>query len=130
MKREKAKLYDITRQKALLKEINDRCERKTSPLVSATSIPGADQSRLYRIKMDGEVGGQPCTCLIDTGAEISVISQHLASRAVGHKVPSQYTPHTVDGLTGLGKPLLTNIDLLLFKSLHMRQSLEWTCFLP
>ena len=97
LKREKAKLHDITRQKALLKEINDQCERKTSPLVSATSIPGATQSRLSRIEMDGEVGGQPCTWLIDTGAEISVISQHLTSRAVGHKVPSQYTPHTVDG---------------------------------
>ena len=59
--REKAKLHDITRQKALLKEINDQCERKTSPLVSATSIPGATQSRLSRIEMDGEVGGQPGT---------------------------------------------------------------------
>ena len=107
LKREKAKLHDITRQKALLKEINDQCERKTSPLVSATSIPGATQSRLSRIEMDGEVGGQPCTWLIDTGAEISVISQHLASRAVGHKVPSQYTPHTVDG-SDLG----TAFDLL------------------
>ena len=34
---------------------------------------------------------------LDTGAEISVISEHLAARAQGQKVRPQYTPHTMDG---------------------------------
>lgn len=97
LKRERAKIHDITRQKTLLKQINQECERKISPLVSATTTCGGDSGGLSRIEIDGEVGGQPCIWLIDTGAEISVISENLASMARGHRVPPHYTPHTVDG---------------------------------
>ncbi len=94
LKKEKAKIHDIARQKALLREINSQGEKRTSPLVSATNIQANTQTRLSRIEIDGIYRN---TWLIDTGAEISVISEHLAARAQGQKVRPQYTPHTVDG---------------------------------
>ena len=97
LKKERAKIHDIMRQNALLREINSQRGRMPSPLVSATNIQANNQNGLSRIEIDGEVGGQPCTWLIDTGAEISVISEQIAARAQGQKVPPQYTPHTVDG---------------------------------
>ncbi len=60
-KKEKAKIHDITCQKALLREINSQSEKRTSSLVSATNIQANTQTRLSRIEIDGEVGGQPCT---------------------------------------------------------------------
>jgi hypothetical protein len=58
-----------------------------------TATCGRDHSILSQTEIDGEVGGQPCVWLIDIGAEISVISQNLASMARGRRVPARYTPH-------------------------------------
>lgn len=73
-------------------------------VVSATSI---DQSLGSRIELDGEIGGVKCRWLLDTGAQISVITTDLASSAKGKRLPPQHVPHTVDG-----SPLQTAYDLI------------------
>lgn len=67
-------------------------------LVSATSSGG---STFTSIEIEGEIGGQRCTWLVDTGAQISVLQESLAEQAQGSKMGCQFSPHTVDG-SGMG----------------------------
>jgi hypothetical protein len=72
---------------------NQQFSLDNSPLVSATITQGPQS----RIEIKGEVGSQKCTWLLDTGAQISVLSADLAQKARGIRAPAQYIPHTVDG---------------------------------
>ena len=67
---------------------------ETLRLVSATST---ESSLCTGIEINGEIGGQPCKWLLDTGAQISVIVESLAIGAKGSRVKPLHVPHTVDG---------------------------------
>ena len=75
--------------------VNQTFTLDDSPLVSATISNGPQT----RIEIKGEVGGQQCTWLLDTGAQISVLSEDLVRTARGMRTSAQYIPHTVDGAT-------------------------------
>ena len=73
-------------------------------VVSATSVK---QNLGSRIELYGEIGGVKCRWLLDTGAQISVITIDLASSAQGKHLPPQRVPHMVDG-----SPLRTAYNLI------------------
>ena len=58
---------------------NQQFSLDNSPLVSATITQGPQS----RIEIKGEVGSQKCTWLLDTGAQISVLSADLAQKPGG-----------------------------------------------
>lgn len=73
--------------------VNQKFSSVDSLLVSATVTQGPQS----RIEIEGKVGGQECTWLLDTGGQISVLSENIARTTHGVGAPAQYTPCTVNG---------------------------------